>query len=101
MNLTPTAVSLRPALHTREDESGVHLSVALPGVRKEDLKLTVQEGVLTLEAPRANASTAYRLSTRLSRRLAADRIEARLENGVLEALIPLSEDAQPRSIQVN
>ncbi|BCU78819.1 Hsp20/alpha crystallin family protein [Luteolibacter sp. LG18] len=93
--------NIRPAFQVREDERGVHLSVALPGVRREDLKLTVREGVLDLEAPRAGTDTLYRLTSPLERRLDGDRIEARHENGVLEALIPLREEALPRSIPIS
>jgi len=92
----------RPAYQTREDDAGIHLEVALPGVAKEDLKFSVLKGVLQLEAERRDGGnpTTYRLSAQLGERLDGEKITAKLENGVLTALVPLREEAQPKSIPV-
>ncbi|MGC4015283.1 MAG: Hsp20/alpha crystallin family protein [Luteolibacter sp.] len=99
---TPRPTTIRPAFSTCEDDAGFRVSVAVPGVRKEDLKLSFRDGLLDLEAPRpGDGSAVYRLTSRLERRLDGDRIEAKHENGVLEILIPLRQEALPKSIQIS
>ena len=103
-----------PLFHTHEDESGVRLQVALPGVRKEDVKLTLQESHLSIEATRSdevpenwkthrdsNPARRYGLNVRLTRRLDGRRTTASYEAGVLTLQVPVSEDAKPRQIQVD
>ncbi|MEO5713757.1 MAG: Hsp20/alpha crystallin family protein [Luteolibacter sp.] len=103
----------RPRLRTHEDENGVRLQVALPGVRKEDLKLTLHQSNLTLEADRgeelpenwkthreSNSPRRYGLNVRLAARLDGTRTSASFENGVLTLQVPIREEAKPRQIQV-
>lgn len=95
-------VDVSPAFSTRDDETGTHLHVALPGVKKDDLKLTFHDGSLRLEATRPDAKTPlrYRLSARLASRLDGNAVNATLEYGVLEVKVPLKAEAQPRSIAI-
>ena len=115
---TPTtetkAVVQQPVFTIREDETGAHLQIALPGVRKEDLKLTLKQSILQLEAARTNAvaddwethsgaaaNVTYGLNVRLTPKLDGANVKASLENGVLALDIPLREEAKPREIFVN
>ena len=113
---TPEADQLTqpPRFETHEDENGVKLHVALPGVRKEDLKLTLHESQLSIEATRSdhvpenwkthrdsNASSRYGLNVRLTNRLDGRQTTASFENGVLTLQVPVSEEAKPRQIQVD
>lgn len=95
------AKSIRPAFSSRDEESGVRLDIALPGVRKEDLKLSVREGLMDLEACRNDVSSIrYALSVKLADRLDSDRITAAMEDGVLKVFAPLREEAKPREIAI-
>jgi HSP20 family protein len=104
----------RPQSCITGNESGTSVSVALPGVRKEDLKLTLLEGSLKIEATRhdqipENWKTQhtpesvhhYALELRLSSRLDGTKTSAALLDGVLTLQVPLREEAKPRPIQVN
>jgi len=110
----PKAVVQQPVFTIREDETGAHLQVALPGVRKEDIKLTLKQSVLQLEAARANAvaddwkthsgpaaNVSYALNVRLTPKLDGANVKASLESGVLALDIPIREEAKPRQIFVN
>jgi len=110
---TQTSVQ-RPAFTTREDDTGATLQVALPGVRKEDLKLTLNQSVLQLEATRTTETPAdwkthsnhpkkvsYELGFRLDAKLDGGKVQATLENGVLTLHIPVREEAKARDILVN
>jgi len=86
-------------------------SIDLPGVRKEDLKLTVESGYLLVEAKRriwtvenesdANAYATIRQALELPEEADPERIEASLVDGVLYIKAPKRDEAKPRTIQVN
>lgn len=103
----------RPYFHAEEDENGASLQVALPGVRKEDLKLTFHESNLMIEGKRrdgvpetwktlrdTNPAKCYGLNIRLTSRLDGTKTSASFEDGILALKIPLSEEAKPRVIEV-
>jgi HSP20 family protein len=102
-----------PQSSITEHESGTRVSIALPGVRKEDLKLTLldaglkieatrDEGILENTKARENSKSVrhYRLELRLSSRLDGTKTLATLRDGVLTLQVPLREEAKPRQIQV-
>ena len=103
----------RPRFRSTEDDQGAILEVALPGVRKEDLKLTLHESNLRIEATRSDAvpgdwkthrdeiQGAYGLDIRLTRRFDGTKATASLNAGVLTLKVPLREEAKPRQIAVN
>lgn len=104
----------RPQSSISENENGTRISVALPGVRKEDLQLTLLETGLKIEATRdegisENTKTPensksirhYRLELRLSTRLDGTKTLATLLDGVLTLQVPLREEAKPRQILVS
>ena len=115
MNTCETDTLVRqPAFTSRENEDGLQIQVALPGIAKEDLKLTVKQSVLHIEATRPNAVPAdwqnhsgsprpvsYQLNARIAQKFDGAGAKASLENGVLTLDIPIREDAKPREISVN
>ena len=106
-------LALLPRVDVLEDDAGITLLADLPGVPKDQLKLSVNgdalvvEGVMgrftpeALEPVYAEVRLArYRRSFELSRELDASRIEANLKDGVLTLRIPKKARAQPRRIAV-
>ena len=93
----------RPQFRIHEDANGPSISIALPGVRKEDLKLTLHEASLRIEAPRHDADSPqhYRLDLRLTARLDGTKTTATLDAGVLTLQVPVRDEAKPRQIAVN
>jgi HSP20 family protein len=79
----------------------------VPGVKKEDVKLEVQDRSLSLTATRKDrlpgSDRTFTLTRRLTlpRTVAVDKIAAQLEDGILTVTLPKVEDAQPRAITVN
>jgi len=98
--------------HT-ENELVVRASV--PGVRPEDLSLSVLSGVLTLKGeykPGEVAQGAHHLrqeigygawqrSFELPFSVQAEKAEARFENGILTVTLPKAEEAKPRQIPIS
>ena len=92
------------------DDAAVQLELDLPGVRLEDVTVSVHDGVLTVEGERkparADARVEHRRFGRFTHRLAlpddvdADKVEARLSNGVLAVTLPKVPASQPRKVSV-
>ena len=86
----------------------------LPGVGKEDLNLSVENNVLTLSGSRERGwdhesitnSRAERAFGKFQRSFAlpqsvdANKVEARLEHGVLNIFVPKAEEAKPKTINI-
>lgn len=103
------------ALDVEEGSDGYTLRANLPGVKLEDIDISVHENTLTITAETASerADEASRLvirerrSGKFTRSLRfpvdvhGEAIEASFDNGVLEILVPKAEQIKPRQIPVN
>lgn len=103
----------KPSCDIGERPDAYEVHAELPGVAKEDVHVTVEHGVLTIEgekkqAEEKRASKLYRTERfrgHFLRRFAlpedadADRIEARFVEGVLDVVIPKCEGAKKVSIR--
>lgn len=104
-----------PACEIWEDEGHYFMSVDLPGVRKEEIKVEVNENTLTISGERKlekktgderNAKYVERKYGAFSRGFTlpstadCDRIEAHHENGVLSLSIPKATAARTRKIEI-
>ena len=104
-----------PALDLSETAEGYLVEAALPGVKPEDVEITVENNVLTIKGEtRQEADEKKRNFHRVERRFGsfqrtiglpttvkADAIKAALTNGVLRLEIPKAEEVKPRKISVN
>lgn len=102
-------------LDVAESDSEVVVLAELPGVKKDDIRVTLQEGVLTISGEKkvpdmpdeAHRHRAERGFGKFSRSLAlpaavnGSAVSAELKNGILRVVIPKSEEARPREIRVN
>lgn len=101
-----------PGFDVDETEEAYLLSVDLPGMKKEDVKVDLTENVLTISGERKHergskdkgryerAYGRFHQSFTLPTTVDVNRVEANLEDGVLHIALPKSEQAKPRSIQV-
>ncbi|TKB50470.1 Hsp20/alpha crystallin family protein [Ferrimonas sediminicola] len=109
------AVSMgMPRIDIVEEEDKYLLSADLPGVNKEDLSITLTNGVLRIEARRSEESeTQEKHFIRKERHegvfvrnievgdsLKADQIDAHFDNGVLKLVLPKVEPKAPVRDQV-
>lgn len=100
-----------PPVDIYETPDALHLVADMPGVPPEGVEIDLREGVLTLLG-RAAAVEEGNVSYReyhpgnfyrrfsLSENIDQERIEAKMENGVLNVHLPKVEKARPRKIQV-
>ena len=104
-----------PTVNTREGEFAYHVDVDLPGVKKEDIKVDLNKGVLTISGERKTKEDVkqedyYKIETyfgKFSRSFTLpdnvdiENIEAKSDNGVLEIVIPkLKDDVSKKSIEI-
>ena len=109
-----TATAWAPALDISERKDAYLVTVELPGVQAEDLEITMEDGLLTIQGERhfAHDSSeqqfhrverrygAFRRSITLPAHVMAEQIQASVEDGVLQILVPKAEEAKPKRIQV-
>jgi HSP20 family protein len=103
-----------PALDIAERKDAYLVTVELPGVKLDDLEITLEDGLLTIQGDRhfahdsseeqfhrvERSSGAFRRSITLPAHVVADAVEASMEDGVLRMLVPKAEEAKAKRIQV-
>lgn len=103
-------------IEVKKNDNEYRVVAHMPGVKKEDLSVEIKDGVLTIagkteRSEKQEHETVYsELSTRteFSRSLKIDRarfdtekVQAKIENGVLEVVLPVKPEEQPKQIQIN
>ena len=103
-----------PAVDVAEYVDGYQVKVELPGVRKEDVKITMQENILTIHGEKkqekeSQGSSCHRVersygsfqrSFTLPTGVKHDKIEASHKDGILTITLPKAEEAKPKQIEV-
>ena len=112
---TPLVGNWLPPVDIVEDENQVRIAAELPGVKSEDVKITLENNVLTIsgekqaERDEKNGTRSHRYERSygaferrftLPSTVDAERIEARSEHGMLYVTLPKAERAKPRQITV-
>ncbi len=116
--LRPTSaqsVNFQPSCDVNETKDHYLVSFDMPGVKKEDINIEVQdqhliisgerqrelrdqEGEATLRVERTYGK--FERTFALPTSIATDKIEAHFENGVLNVALPKAETAKGRTIQI-
>ncbi len=109
----PTA-GVFPLVNVTEDQNHYYVRAELPGVKTDELNISVAGETLTLSGerklPEESEKASYHRREReagsfsrvisLPTRLDADKVKAHAENGVLTVVLPKAESAKPRQIAV-
>jgi HSP20 family protein len=103
-----------PVLDLYQNNDNVVAVVELPGMRKEDIDVSLHDGMLTIggerkshteEGHQAERSERYvgkfRRSISLPTRVDASKVNATYKDGILTITLPKAEEAKPKQIQVN
>ena len=104
-----------PAIDVHETPEAVVVTAALPGLKPEEVEITVTGQTLTLRGEfKADESVergqylyqerrygTFHRQIQLPVRIQSDRAEASFENGVLTLHIPKAEEVKPRQIPIN
>ncbi|TAK92930.1 MAG: Hsp20/alpha crystallin family protein [Verrucomicrobia bacterium] len=111
---SPYAEAWLPAVDVVENKDNFVVKAELPGMKKDEIQVTLQDGLLTLSGERkfetksedAEVHRAERFVGRFQRTLslpstvAADQVKAAYADGVLTITLPKSEEAKARKIDV-
>lgn len=103
-----------PPVDIREEEERFVIHADVPGVRPEDIEVTMEQGVLTISGSRSGESRSEkegyrrveRVTGRFFRRFTlpdtadSEAITAKSNHGVLEVVIPKQAKVMPRKISV-
>lgn len=107
--------SFAPGCEVTEHEGHFLLSMDLPGIKKEDVKIDLTENLLTISGERKRESNGdkqqkfqlfersygfFKRSFTLPTSVDGNKVEARYENGVLDLYLPKIEAAKPRKIEI-
>jgi HSP20 family protein len=103
-----------PPVDVVEQKDRILVKVEAPGVDEKDLRVTFEDGLLTISGERQferkddsnyhrieRAYGSFSRSLRLPRSVDAMQIAANYRNGVLEIEIPKKEESRPRQIEIN
>lgn len=106
--------AVKPAYEIKENEDAWGLTVHLPGVAKDGLELTAEEGVVTIRGQRAwrrpdgwttvwreSADAPFELVLEHDNTVDVEKIHAELKDGVLRVSLPKAEAVKPRKIAIN
>jgi HSP20 family protein len=99
------AGSLATDIH--EDKDNYMARFEMPGVKKEDVKIELNDRLLTVSAEKKEktgdeeSSFSYSRSISVPDSVKADAITAKLEDGILTVTLPKSEERKPRNIELS
>jgi HSP20 family protein len=106
---------LAPALDVHEDKENFSVRVELPGMKREDIGVSLQDGALIITGERKEEKVQegtevhrqeryYGKFTRaltLPAAVAGDKVKAQYKDGILTVTLPKAEEAKPKAITVS
>ena len=105
-----------PQTNIHETSEAYHLEMNAPGRTKEDFKIQVEQGLLTVSFDKKEESAktddyktvrrefefrSFKRSFSVDDKINVDGIEAKYENGVLKLLLPKKEESKQSAKQIN
>ncbi len=103
-----------PSVDITERDDAYVMKAELPGVSKNDMKITLKDGLLTIHGEKKKETEekdknyfcgerhygTFQRTFTLPSKVCEDTIEANFNNGVLTIEIPKAEEARPKEIEV-
>jgi HSP20 family protein len=103
-----------PALDLSQDKDNIYVKVELPGMKKEEIGITLHEGVLTISGERKHEEEKregevfrsersfgkFHRSVALPAAVNAGKVAAAYKDGILTVTLPKTEEAKPKQISV-
>ena len=110
----PTRENWYPSVDVNEDEGGYHFQMELPGLTKDDVKISFKDDVLTVSGEKKAEEKdekknyhyferrygKFQRAFRLNSDVIVDKVEATFKDGVLMIDLPKAEIAKPKEIEV-
>jgi HSP20 family protein len=104
-----------PALDVQEDKDNFTIRVELPGLKREDIGVSLQAGALVISGERKEEKVSegteihrqerfygkFQRALTLPTPVATDKVKAAYKDGVLTVTLPKAEEAKPKQIDVS
>ena len=104
-----------PAIDVFEDKDNVYVKAELPGMKKEEIEVSLHDGTLSISGERkvenkVQDSEVYRAerffgrfqrTVTLPSAVASEKVKAQYTDGILTITLPKTEEAKPKQINVN
>lgn len=104
-----------PALDVHEDKDNFTVTLELPGLKREDISVHLEDGSLIISGERKTENVSddtevhrrERFYGKFSRALtlptavSPDKVKANYKDGILTVTLPKAEEAKPKQIDVN
>lgn len=104
-----------PAIDVIENENETLLVAELPGVSKDDIKISMENNLLTISGSRKSNALPEKANwvrneirtgdfvrtLQLPEGITAEKISAEMNNGLLKITMPKAEEVKPREIRIN
>jgi HSP20 family protein len=104
-----------PALDVYDDKENVYVKAEVPGMKKEEIDISLHDNVLTISGERkvetknedAENYRSERFFGRFTRSITlpivveSDKVKASYKDGILTITLPKSEKAKPKQIEIN
>jgi len=103
----PGVANDKLAVDVHEDKDNYLASFEVPGVKKEDVKIELNNGLLSVAVEKREKDGDKESSYSLTRSVSvpegvnAEAISAKLEDGILTVTLPKQERSKPRTIALN
>lgn len=104
-----------PWMDVYEDKDNVYVRAELPGMKKEDIDLSLHNGSLSISGERKSEDKykdaevyrserffgRFQRTVTLPTTVAADKVKAQYQDGILTVTLPKAEEAKPKHIDVS
>ncbi|NIN01098.1 MAG: Hsp20 family protein [candidate division Zixibacteria bacterium] len=104
-----------PSVDVSEDKHNVVIKAEMPGMTKDDVRISVQDNVLTLKGEKKQEKEekdknyhriersygSFCRSFQLPTTVKTDKIKASYKDGVLSVTLPKTEEVKPKEIPIN
>jgi len=104
-----------PALDVFEDKDNVFVKIELPGMKKEEIDISLHDGMLTVTGERKQETKSgegetfrserffgrFHRTVSLPTQVDAEKVKASYRDGILTIKLPKSEEAKPKQIEIN
>ena len=110
-SLTRQLPSVTPAVDILESETEILLRVDMPGISRENITINIDNGTMTLAGTRELSKTGapnwsevhdleFHRTFSIPQSIDLAKVNAALQDGVLNLHLPKSESAKPRQIEI-
>lgn len=91
-----------PVVSLEEKEESFELEIELPGVRKEDIDIQMENNILSVTALRKKGTSElnYKRNFKISEEVDSENVQASYENGLLTLALKKKKQPEAKKIQV-